>query len=78
MAYYEFVCLGTPSMLVATADADPERIPDAAKACCREWQFVREFRFGDGSHGLALEETIRQRVASQGYHIFSRSGLTGP
>jgi hypothetical protein len=76
MAYYEFVCRGTPSMFVATAHEDPARIPDAAQVCCREWRFVREFRLGDGTHSVPLDDAIRARVTADGYHIFSISGIS--
>ncbi len=70
MDYYEFVCAGTPSMSVATSDADPARIPAAAGACCRQWRFVKAFALGDGSHTPALDAAIRDRVAAEGYYIF--------
>jgi hypothetical protein len=73
MDYYEFVCAGTPSMSVVTADPDPARIPDAAWVCCREWKYSRTFRLGDGSHDAAVDATIQARVAAEGYHILCKS-----
>jgi hypothetical protein len=74
MVYFEFVCLGTPSMFVAAASADPAGIPNGALVCCREWGFVQRCETGDGSHSPALDSAIAAGIADVGYYIHR----TGP
>jgi hypothetical protein len=70
MQYFEFESADTPTVRLATGSRDPEKMPDAAKVCCRQWDFVREFRLGEGTHSAELEATIKERVAAEGYHVF--------
>ena len=70
MDYHEFVCEGGTALFIATTNADPAAIPDAAQLCCRKWVYSRTFRLGDGTHTPALDSTIRVRVASEGYHLY--------
>jgi hypothetical protein len=70
--YYEFVSADTASLLVATADPDPARVPGAALASCREWVFSRGFKLGDGSHSPELDASIAVQVAAVGYLIYVR------
>jgi hypothetical protein len=70
MNYHEFVCVGTPTIFLAAAVAEPNLLPDAAKVLCRQWRYVRAFILGDGSHTAVLCEAIRERVAIDGYHLY--------
>ena len=73
MSYHEFVCAGSPSVSVVTANRDPARIPGAALACCLQWEFYKAFRLGDGSHTTQLDAAIRVRVADDGYYMFKNT-----
>jgi hypothetical protein len=78
MDYYEFVCVGRPSLFVATGDPNPAHIPGAALACAKQWRLKRSFRLGDGSHAAAVDAAIQVRVAGEGYHIFVNRPAASP
>jgi hypothetical protein len=78
MEYHEFSCAGASTLFIATADADPARIPAAAQACCRRWLFVRSFRLGDGSHTPTVDTAIKAQVAAEGYHLYTKQPTDSP
>jgi hypothetical protein len=70
VVYYEFVCVGTPSLFVLTSDPDPAKIPGAAQSCCREWAFARRCETGDGLFTPAIYAAAEARVRAEGYFLF--------
>ena len=68
--YYEFVSADTPSLFLATAHPDRDKIPGAALASCREWVFSRRFKLADGSHSPELNASIAAQVAAVGYLVY--------
>jgi hypothetical protein len=63
MDCYEFVCAGSPSLPLVTADPDLARMPRAAQLCRPQFVLARSFRLGDGSNDPALDAVVKARVA---------------